>query len=209
MSCIHLSSAAQEMPDSTVELKVISSVSEALKHKLQQVKQFSGEFTQQVIDDEGNIIQTANGTLKVSQPNLVNWHTLSPEETLIVSDGDNLWLYDPFVEQATVYTIDASVANTPILLLTSVDDSIWQQYHVQQSNERGYLITPKDDNSRVQSLELTFKDQTSYQIEQFTMIDSSGQASIIKLSNVIYHQPIDKKNFHFEPPTGVEIDDQR
>ena len=203
----HFADAREEATQLSVEQ--MTSASNELKAKLTLLKQFSANFVQEVIDDEGQVIQTSQGSLKVSQPNLVNWHTTEPEETLIVSDGKDLWLYDPFVEQATVYTVQSSIANTPILLLTSVDDAIWQQYSVKKLQGGQYIVEPLDDNSRIQSLSLLFQDENSVTLTQFTMVDSSGQKSRITLSEVNHNDVIDAKHFQYSPPAGVDVDDQR
>ncbi|EDM66590.1 hypothetical protein PE36_04133, partial [Moritella sp. PE36] len=30
---------------------------------------------------------------------------MSPDEQLIVSDGESIWLYNPFVEQVSIYSL--------------------------------------------------------------------------------------------------------
>lgn len=37
----------------------------------------------------------------MKRPNLFNWHMTSPDESVLVSDGQTLWFYNPFVEQVT------------------------------------------------------------------------------------------------------------
>ena len=44
---------------------------------------------------------TGEGELWVKRPNLFNWHMTSPDESVLVSDGQTLWFYNPFVEQVT------------------------------------------------------------------------------------------------------------
>lgn len=68
--------------------------------------------------------------------------TKSPQENLIVSDGKDLWFYDPFVSQVTVNTVQDAVNNTPFVLLTSSDKSHWDQYDVSQSADT-FVLKPK------------------------------------------------------------------
>jgi len=117
---------------------------------------FTADFSQKVVDEEANVIQHGSGSISVSKPNLVRWQTNEPEESLIVSDGQTLWVFDPFIEQASAYNVNASIANTPILLLGSDDESLWDRYNVSQVNELMYLIHSIDINSRVKTLALNF-----------------------------------------------------
>ena len=105
------------------------------------------------------LLQQGTGKLAISKPNLVNWQTITPDETFIISDGETLWFYDPFIEQATAYNLAKSIHNTPILLLTSNDETLWQQYSVHKSDEN-FVITPLDQNSQIKSLTVTFSGQT-------------------------------------------------
>jgi len=179
-----------------------------LRAKLAKNLQFSADFTQKVIDDEQKLLQESSGSLTVKKPNLVHWQTTQPEETLLISDGKSLWFYDPFIEQATAYSVNASIANTPVLLLTSTDESLWEKYSVTQRDHNSYLIHSNDKNSQVETLELTFSDNSSL-LSSFTILDATGQLSIITLMNVDSSTHINESFFTFEVPEGVFLDDQR
>ncbi|MFT5814402.1 MAG: outer membrane lipoprotein carrier protein [Psychroserpens sp.] len=179
-----------------------------LMAKLAKIEFFSAEFTQQIFDEAGNELQQGSGLLSVSKPNLVNWQTTLPDESLIVSDGENLWFYDPFVEQVSVYTLESAIANTPILLITSNDEKLWQDYSVNQLTDNRYLVTAKNDNARVKSLELSFaKGVYNVELSALNILDATGQLSVITLK----HQNTAPKPslFKFTVPEGVYLDDQR
>jgi len=179
-----------------------------LMAKLAKIKFFSAEFNQQIFDEAGNKLQQGSGVLAVSKPNLVNWQTIMPDESLIVSDGKNLWFYDPFVEQVSVYTLESAIANTPILLITSNDEQLWQDYSVKQLTDNRYLISANNENARVKSLELSFVQKLNHlELAAFNILDATGQLSVITLT----HQGKAPKAslFTFSVPEGVYLDDQR
>ena len=119
------SSLAAINPVESVATSAIATVEQQSKvdlmAKLAKIDFFSAEFSQKIFDENGTELQQGSGQLSVSKPNLVNWETKLPDESLIVSDGSNLWFYDPFVEQVSVYTLENAIANTPILLITNND----------------------------------------------------------------------------------------
>ena len=88
-------------PTSEINANAVTQESDASKAKLMaklaKIEFFSAEFSQKIFDETGNELQQGSGLLSVSKPNLVNWQTTLPDESLIVSDGSNLWFYDPFV----------------------------------------------------------------------------------------------------------------
>ena len=179
-----------------------------LMAKLAKIEFFSAEFTQKIFDETGNELQQGNGLLSVSKPNLVNWQTTSPDESLIVSDGSNLWFYDPFVEQVSVYSLANAIANTPILLITSNDARLWRDYNVSQLADNRYLISANNDNARVKSLELTFAENVdNVELSAFNILDATGQLSVITLAN--HDDKPDMSLFTFTVPAGVYLDDQR
>ena len=177
-----------------------------LMHKLANLSPFKANFSQTVFAEEGELLQQNRGTLAVSKPDLLYWHVTEPDESLIVSDGNTLWFYDPFIEQVTLYAIDNAISNTPILLLVSPDPTIWQDYQVEQLDQNRFVINSKDENSQVKSLELVFKKN---KLIKFVIIDATGQISRIKLSDNKLLSNDDKSLFRYTAPEGVEIDDQR
>lgn len=177
-----------------------------LMDKLAEIHHMTSEFTQLIVNEAGETLQEGKGTLTISKPNLVNWHTTEPDETLIVSDGANLWFYDPFIEQATVYSFNQSIANTPVLLLTSEDESLWDNYRVSQHTPNAYLIHSLDANNQVKSMELFFKNQ---QLHKLIIEDSTGQFNQITLIELDTITIPDSALFTFKPSEDVNIDDQR
>jgi len=185
-----------------------------LKTLLNEISFFSADFSQKVVDEEANVIQQGQGHLVVSKPNLFRWQTNEPEETLIVSDGKTLWSFDPFIDQASAYTIDASIANTPILLLSSNDEKLWENYSVTQANPDTFLIHANDNNSRIKTLELNFNTQEKTQnsklkLSGFSLLDSTGQLSVFKLTDFDRDTRPESALFNFILPEGVDLDDQR
>jgi outer membrane lipoprotein carrier protein len=185
-----------------------------LMAKLAKIDFFSAKFSQKIFDESGVELQEGSGQLSVSKPNLVNWETKLPDESLIVSDGSNLWFYDPFVEQVSVYALESAIANTPILLITNNDPKLWQDYNVSQLEDNRYLIQAIKENSRIKSLELAFeksnsaeKNNTNEKLVAFNILDATGQLSVISLSG---HDSEAKTDlFKFTVPEGVYLDDQR
>jgi outer membrane lipoprotein carrier protein len=193
-----------------------------LRAKLAKLNFFSASFTQEVVSEAGELLEKSSGNLAISKPNLANWHTLEPDELAIVSDGSDVWFYNPWIEQVSVYSLSAAIAKTPILLLTSKDESLWQQYTVSQEavsqdkvNQQSdrFAITAKDPNSQIKSLTLVFSAKNQQvqgsELSQFSFLDATGQISHIKLSNFNAQKAPKSSLFTFMLPEGVQIDDQR
>ena len=183
-----------------------SKAKQALMTKLSEIHFINAKFSQVVVNEQGEILQEANGTLTISKPNLVNWHTTEPDETLIVSDGTDLWFYDPFIDQVSLYSFNKSIANTPVLLLTSEDPTLWDNYRVIQHQSNSYVIHSLNTNSQVKSLGLIFNND---QLSKLSLVDSTGQVSHIRLIDVDFITQPKASLFQFVVLEGITVDDQR
>ncbi|KGJ92784.1 outer membrane lipoprotein chaperone LolA [Colwellia psychrerythraea] len=218
-------SFAQPMADATqstinTDVTTVSSPSsEAKNHlitKLAKLAFFSANFEQKILNSQGDLLLEGTGTLAINKPNLMNWKTITPDETLLVSDGNTLWSYDPFIEQASAYSLANSIHNTPILLLTSDEPSLWQQYNVIEhkgvvkSGSR-FVVMPKSDNSQIKKLTLSFSEIKSNEVEltELSFQDATGQISQISLSNFNSKDKPAAALFKFTLPQGVRLEDQR
>lgn len=178
----------------------------ALKAKLAKVQLFGAHFEQQVFDQNGKQLQKATGEMVVSRPNRFRWETKQPDESLILSDGQEVWVYDPFVQQVSLMKLDSAINNTPFLLITSSDPKLWSQYEVLQE-DHSFTVTSRKKEQRIESLRIVFDAQ--WQINRFEVNEAQGQRSEFQLSQFNLKPQIKADTFKFTVPSGVTIDDQR
>ena len=208
---------AEQAPLSNTALVLPSNeAKENLMAKLSKLAFFSADYNQKILNEQGDVLQQGSGKFAISKPNLVNWKTITPDETLLVSDGNTLWSYDPFIEQVSAYSLAKSIHNTPILLLTSDEPTLWQQYNVielssvAESGSR-FVIMPKDDSGQIKQLTLTFTQTKANDIElsEFSFQDATGQVSQISLNKFNSTTKPDASLFTFSLPEGVRLEDKR
>jgi outer membrane lipoprotein carrier protein len=187
-----------------------------LMAKLGELAFFSADFNQKILNEQGKVLQQGTGSLAINKPNLVHWKTTEPDETLIVSDGNTLWFFDPFIEQASAYSLAKSIHNTPILLLTSDEPQLWQQYNVIEQNDvvdngSRFVVMPKDENSQIKKLTLSFINTktNNAQLSEFSFQDATGQISEISLNNFNSKTKPATALFSFSLPEGVVLEDKR
>lgn len=184
---------------------VWADASSDLKSRLGKVNSFHASFTQQVTADDGSEVQQGEGELWVKRPNLFNWHMTSPDESVLVSDGETLWFYNPFVEQVTATWLKSATGNTPFMLITRNNSSDWAQYQVSQKGD-DFELTPKSANGNLKQFAITVtRDGT---IKSFTAVEQDGQRSAYHLKSQ-QNGPVAADKFKFTPPKGVTLDDQR
>ncbi len=79
---------------------------------------WSADFKQTIDDGHGNVVRSAAGKLYLQKPGKFRWDYTEPSEQLILADGKQIWFYDKDLQQANVRPMDASLANTPAVLLS-------------------------------------------------------------------------------------------
>ncbi|QBQ64606.1 outer membrane lipoprotein chaperone LolA [Actinobacillus indolicus] len=176
-----------------------------LQQRLEKASQYSADFDQTVRSSKGKQIQTGKGKFQVKRPNLFRMDTKSPQENLIVSDGETLWFYDPFVSQVTANWVKDAVSNTPFVLLTSNDKGNWEQYDVTQSMDN-FVLKPKSKKSSIKQFDVRI--DANGLLKGFSTIERDGQSNLYVLRNITTAN-LPNDLFKFSVPKGAELDDQR
>ncbi|GGB58328.1 outer membrane lipoprotein chaperone LolA [Shewanella inventionis] len=181
-----------------------------LRAKLAKVDNLHATFSQQVTDINNKPIQSGNGVFALAYPNQFYWHLTEPDESLIVADGANLWVYNPFAEEVTVMDVSQAVDASPMALLVHRDDETWNKYTVikrqNDAQSNCFDIQPKKLNSSVVAVSVCFK---AALLTQFNLTDEQGNLSQFQLSAQRAVTPAEKSLFKFAVPDNVDIDDQR
>ncbi|MGI0152134.1 outer membrane lipoprotein chaperone LolA [Pseudidiomarina sp. WS423] len=182
---------------------------DALLERLAQVSTLEADFSQQVTDMNGDLVQQLHGRMALARPNYLYWQTDAPDETLMVADGINLWYYNPFVEQVTVYQQAEAVEQSPLLLLLDADATAWANYDVKMA-DNSFALQPNDQAQSPQSLQLVFAGaDLKAPLSRIILDDGQGQMSTIELTDVKLNGAVAKQLFTFKVPAGVDVDDQR
>ncbi|WP_025563695.1 outer membrane lipoprotein chaperone LolA [Psychromonas sp. SP041] len=180
--------------------------SELLQQKLSKFTTISADFAQQVMSPEGQIIQESWGTLTISRPGNFHWQVTKPDEELIVSNGVDMWLYSPFIEQVTIMNFSDAIAGTPFALLSGADASEWMNFDVKkQANQ----FVVKNNKNELNTNTFTFIFDNKDNVSEFIVQEAQGQKSTFKLSNNDQTVKLSDDFFEFQIPQGIEIDDQR
>ncbi|MBD1581371.1 outer membrane lipoprotein chaperone LolA [Pseudoalteromonas sp. S16_S37] len=190
----------------TLSVNAVADAASDLKDKLSNINTFEAQFSQSVLDEQGNVLQQGAGRIALAHPLKIYWQQLQPDETLFVSDGDKTYYYDMFAEQVTVMNTASLIDTTPFVLLTSRAQEQWAKYQVTQTDV-GYQITPKDGvESQVEMLEIEFSDKLN--LQSVRVKDVSGQVSRFSFENAKLNNSLATDLFSFVIPKGVIVDDQ-
>ena len=178
---------------------------ERLTALLNQAQTISGRFSQLTLDGSGTQLQETSGEMALKRPGQFRWHTDAPMEQLLVSDGEQIWLYDPDLEQVTIQKMDQRLTHTPALLLSGDVSQIAESFDItfkEGGSVVDFILKPKAADSLFESLRLSFRNGV---INDMQLIDNVGQRTNILFLGVQMNPPIPASQFTFEVPEGADV----
>ncbi|MFV3371863.1 outer membrane lipoprotein chaperone LolA [Pseudomonas sp. NY15435] len=188
-----------------VQAHADDAASQRLSGMLTKAQTMTARFSQLTLDGSGTRLQETAGTLGLKRPGLFRWHTDAPNEQLLISNGEKIWLYDPDLEQVTIQKLDLRLTQTPALLLSGDVSKIGQSFDITAKdggNVVDFTLKPKSKDTLFDSLRISFR---SGVVNDMQLIDSVGQRTNILFFDVKMNEPMDAKQFVFDVPKGVDV----
>ncbi len=176
-----------------------------LTHLLSQAQTLTARFSQLTLDGSGTQLQETAGELSLKRPGLFRWHTDAPQEQLLVSNGQKVWLFDPDLNQVTIQTLDQRLTHTPALLLSGDVSKIRENFEVtfkEGGDVVDFILKPKAKDSLFDNLRLSFR---KGMINDMQLIDSIGQRTNILFLGVKMNEQLDPAQFDFQVPEGADV----
>jgi chaperone LolA len=170
----------------------------------------AGSFKQ--IYRASGITQEETGVFQLKRPGLMRWEYRTPEEKLFVADGRECFTYVPVDRQVTVHPLTpADLAHTPIAFLLG-GGNLRRDYSASEETEFKpafsdtipLRLTPVRNNGEYAFVTLELDGKTS-DIRRVIIRERSGNTSEFILTDVVFNQKMNDRDFRFKPPRGVEI----
>lgn len=181
----------------------------AMDDFLKNLDGFQAGFTQTLFNEQGEILETSSGIVYMQYPGKFHWKYRDPYSQLIITDGDTLWLYDKDLEQVTIRDVSASIENTPAAILSG-EENIDKHFIVEKMGDiEGYEwieLIPKDAEDQYKNIRLGFDGRN---IGMMVLHDNLGQVTRIDFNNIQRGKELDPALFTFEPPSGIDVIDDR
>lgn len=178
---------------------------ERLTERLDPLESYQATFEQQILDGGGDRLQSARGEMWLSRPGMLRWEVEAPYSQTVVSDGNDVYMYDPDLEQVTVQAMDDRVSHTPALLLSGRVSDLTESYEVFYEQEGGndvFTLVPISADTLFEELSMVFDSET---LTELWMMDSTGQRTAITFSNITLNGNIARNMFDFDIPEGTDV----
>ena len=153
--------------------------------------------------------QPSEGTVQFAKPGKMRWSYERPTPSLVLSNGDVLWLYDPEKREAQRLALSGgqeyfSAAGVRFLL---GDGDILREFHT----------THDDCSGDSFELELVPRSAATYEklqvrvdpgtgdLVQTRIVDLLGNVTVVDFSEIEVNRDPDPSVFEFDPPPGIRV----
>ena len=178
---------------------------EHLQNFLDEVQTLQAEFYQELRGADEQLMEIATGSLSLQRPNQFLWRYREPIDQLVLADGENLWIYDVELAQATVTPLSDIIEATPAMLLSG-DQPVRDGFETLESFTEDGLswvhLAPRLSGSDFRSILIGFRNGELARLE---LIDGLDQLIRIDFSEVDINQDFVADLFSFDPPDGVDV----
>jgi len=177
----------------------------SVKAFYEQTKSVRANFHQLVTDKQGRKVQEVDGEMQLLRPNKFRWDYHKPYEQQIISDGNQVWLYDTELAQVTVRSLDKSIGSSPAALLAggaAIDKTFKLANAPRKDNLEWVSATPHDKESGFDKILMGFNGS---KIQEMSLIDSFGHTTKIVFTEVEVNAALEEKSFLFKTPKGVDV----
>ena len=165
---------------------------------------FQGSFNQIVFDNQGQIIEEANGKVIFKKPHFFKWIYKKPHQNQIISDGEIIYIYDPDLSQVIMSQFSQSNSNNPSLIF--FQKNIEKFFNVTTKSIDGelwYRCQSLSDDADYESLELKFDSQGK--VLAMNIIDRLKNKILVNFEDIQTNIKINEATFLFNVPENVEI----
>ena len=185
---------------------------ESLELFMAQAQAGQADFTQVVTspakDGKAGRSKTSSGTFAFQRPGRFKFVYQKPFEQTIVADGQTLWLYDVDLNQVTQRAQAQVLGSTPAALLTSAANlkALRTEFTLESAPPEGglewVLARPKSKDGALQSVRVGFAGE---QLAALDILDSFGQRSMIRFTQLQTLAALPADTFKFQPPAGADV----
>jgi outer membrane lipoprotein carrier protein len=178
------------------------------------IKDFKARFVQEsrVKSLGAAQVQKAEGVVYFKKEGKMCWDYQQPTPQKIISDGKELWFYEPEDKQVTVSKVGTGLQSQISANLLNGKANLKKDFRValitsQTERNKGEIVlelTPKTTQANLSRVILRL-DEKNFQLHQTEVYDLFDNLTRITFSQVESNTNLPDSLFTFSPPSGVEI----
>ena len=173
---------------------------------------FGADFIQKSTIKAMNITDMATGKVYIKYPGMMRWEYEKPDQQIIITDGDKLWVYRPQDNQvmtgkAPTFFRDgkgASFLSDVRLIRQKFDISLEPGQPAESDLFHHLKLIPREKTLDISEIRLMVSKQT-FNVLQVMTLNFYGDETRIDLINFAFGVDMDDSLFSFTIPQGVDV----
>ncbi|PTX00561.1 outer membrane lipoprotein carrier protein LolA [Achromobacter mucicolens] len=186
-------------------LALAASAQEQLRNFVSTVTAATGSFSQYTVNDQGRTQPAQTGVFSFQRPGKFKWAVQKPYEQLVISDGRQVFQFDPDLAQVTERKVDAAIGTSPAAILFG-SGSLEQSFDVSALPAKDGVdwlrAKPRTADAGFSRVDIGMKNNLPVRVE---LLDSFGQTTRVDLSAIQPNPQLPAKEFQFTAPKGVDV----
>lgn len=187
-------SAPHALADSASELQKYLNTTQSL----------SASFTQSVRQKSGKT-ENSTGQFQLVRPGKFKWVYAQPYNQEIISNGQQVWLYDLDLAQVTIKPVSKALEASPAAILTG-NNNLSKSFDLKSLPSKNGVdwveLSPKNKDGSFAQIRIGLN---KGQLDRMELDDQFNQTTTIQFSRLQQNQPIAASVFNFSPPKGADI----
>jgi outer membrane lipoprotein carrier protein len=187
-----------------------SRIAERVQERYDGVRDLRAHFTQESRNAAfggASREEVTSGSVWFAKPGRMRWEYESPEPSLVVSDGQTLWIYDPVAREAQRLPVDRgflSAAAIQFLLGSGRLADTFAIRGLECGAERTRLELLPREEATYERIELEVETATGW-IRETLVVDLFGNETRVRFTDLVANEGIDADRFRFVAPEGVRV----
>jgi outer membrane lipoprotein carrier protein len=149
----------------------------------------------------------SRGIVVVAKPSRMRWSYETPEPSLVVSDGETLWIYDPGFGEAQRLPADGATFSGAALQFLLGKGDLQREFTIRlvscEANAVELELTPREPAS-YEKLRIVV-DPATGDVSSTRIDDLVGNSTVVEFSDLHVNLDPSADVFRFVPPAGVRV----
>ena len=182
-----------------------------IQDQYQSIQSFSGHFVQTSYRNNTETVRRAEGLVSYKRPGKMRWLYEVPEEQLLVTNGETLWLFDPLLENVTIQKLEKLTDGTALSFLLGLGDlqadfnrRVISQVLLTSPDALIVELEPKKAAANLSFIQLAVHPVT-YNLQIIALMDQEGNYRTIELESMHYNLVLEDNFFEFKVIQDMEV----
>lgn len=170
-----------------------------------EVRDFSASFTQEYTSVSMGSTRSSTGRVFFKKPGKMRWDYAGPNERYMISDGSQLWVYEPeFAQYYNQSLVDSQLPSALRFLMGegNLKDEFAIRVRSQDDKKITLELVPKQRSSQFARLHFVI-DAQEFSVLETTVFDALGNTNRLRFDDIKQNVGLPDSGFHFAPPAGT------